>query len=252
MKVEHIKKIEQRKGSASTLEAKEFIPLYAERVHKFLKDKEKSLGDDWVKDTASKLYVLNKNNREEVTNSNTYTGVFIATYCPEISLITGKQLKDLCKDTESKTPLGSVYIDFAIQLNGEPKTNSAQAKALSKDYKTRRINTSEIWVPDFTQLRLKADKDAGLIFVLAEDVKQNNLTLASEYPFNNRIGKNGLFKAILNTGGGWGADDDCLSDSADVGRVVRYDAEGVKIQKFETPKKDLPSQLKRDFLRKFN
>ena len=63
--------------------------------------------------------------------------MFIATYCPEILQITGKQLKELCEDTNNKTPLGPVYIDFGVQVNGRPETNPAQAEALLKDYEKR-------------------------------------------------------------------------------------------------------------------
>ena len=44
MKVEHVAK----KGSAFMLGAGEFLPFYAEKVYKFLRDKEKSFGQEWV------------------------------------------------------------------------------------------------------------------------------------------------------------------------------------------------------------
>ena len=74
MKVEHVAK----KGSASMLDAGEFLPFYAEKVYKFLRDKEKSFGQEWVQDVASRLYVLGKNNNGEVTNSSVDVG---GVYC---------------------------------------------------------------------------------------------------------------------------------------------------------------------------
>jgi len=244
-------KISKRFGTASTLEAGDFIQVYADGVAKFLEDN-KLLGDDWVKDTAYKLYVLNRNKDGEVVGSNTYVGAFISTYLPEVPLIRGREIQDIITNTGSKTPFGSVYVDFGVQVNGNPKTNKAQAQALLADYKARNINNKDILVPDFNQLRLLPDKSAGLIFRLSEDVKQDDLTPLSAYKINSSYtGKDGLFRACLG-GGSWCASDDVLSYSFDYGRVVRYDAEGVNRQKFQTTKKDsLTSKLTSEFLAKF-
>ena len=43
MKIEGIRKVEERQGVASTLEAESFIPFYTERVSKFLRDNQSSL-----------------------------------------------------------------------------------------------------------------------------------------------------------------------------------------------------------------
>jgi len=71
MRVKDVKKVERKEGVASTLNAKEFAPVYAERVEKFLLDNS-SLGRNWTRDVASKLYVPNKNKDGEFVGSNPY------------------------------------------------------------------------------------------------------------------------------------------------------------------------------------
>lgn len=158
------------------------------------------------------------------------------------------------RHTNNKTPFGPVYIDFGIQANGEPEKNPHQTKALQEDYKIRGISNKEIWVPNFSQLRLIANKDTSLVFKLAEDVKQKDLTPTSVYNFYF-IGKDGLFLASLLGGGGWYASGSSLSDSYNDGRIVQYDAEGVEIQKIpmiDNSKKTLEDKLIDEFLTKIN
>jgi len=254
MEIEDIEKFERKLGKASTIKADDIIPTYVDRVGKFLKDNQGTMGDAWVEDSARKLYIFKKNSGGDVIQSNIYTGVALATFLPEVPLITGQQLLSLYKQAGNKNPFGDVYIDFGIQINGKPEINSGQARILSKDFKSRDIKIEDRKVPNFNQLKLIADKDTGLAYRLTEDASKENIAEVFEYPISNDyIGKNGLFRAYLNRGSDWYADGGGLSFSYDYGRVVRYDTEGVVPKKLSQKKLkiDLVQKLSDNFLERF-
>jgi hypothetical protein len=170
---------------------------------------------------------------------------------PEIPLIGGKQLSELYHQAGDKNPFGRVYIDFGVQLNGNPETNKTQAKTLLDSFKKYGIKTDNGRVPDFAQLRLVADKDSGLIFTLADGVQDDKVANVSDLPFGSYVGKNGLFGACLNGYGDWFANDDDLAGSNVSGRVVRYDAEGVVVPKKIEVKTDLVTKLSTEFAKRF-
>ena len=251
MEIKHTEIIEKQKGTASTVKADDLIPTYSEGVQKFLRDNQKEMGDNWVKIAAERLYRFSgKNNEGDILGSSTDMGVALATFCPEIPLITGQQLLELYSQAKDQNPFGEVYIDFGVQINGEPKTNPTQAKTLLEDFKKNKIELRQGRVPNFNQLRLTADKDSGLAYRLTEDANSDNIPKVSAYPFEGRIGKNGLFRACLGRGGGWYANGG-LPGSNDDGRVVRYDAEGVAQKKLEKPSDDLATTLTKDFIGRF-
>ncbi|MBU0959527.1 MAG: hypothetical protein KKB31_06280 [Nanoarchaeota archaeon] len=251
MKIKDVERTERVRGEASFVTG-EFALVYAEKVEKFISDHKKTMGDKWVKSAGSRLYNFQGRSGEGyILGSSTDMGVALATFCPEIPLITGEQLLNLYKQAGNKNPFGIVYIDFGIQINGQPNTNREQARILLDDFKKRGIKIGEGRVPNFNQLRLQADKGAGLVYRLADDVKET--VSVSDYPFRS-VGKNGLFGAYLGTLGIWDAYSNYLDDSDEDGRVVRYDAEGAAPKKLEgtTPKpKDLSETLKQEFLKKF-
>ena len=248
MKVNHIRKVEEKLGVASTLKA-DFINYYRAGVEKFLRDNQKEMGDKWVEQVGSILYNFQGKNKEaDILGSSPYILTAMQTFCPDIHLITGKQLLELYNLAGNKNPFGAVYIDFGIQANGEPKTNHVKAKALLESYKHNGINTDEVLVPDFCQLNLVPDKEGGLVFKLKDGVTKEALTPASEYPFGNRIRKNGLFRVYLDGGDACVAHDDGLAGSTQDGRVVCYDAEGVELKKYSP---DTITQLSTSFLSKF-
>lgn len=249
--IKNIETVPRTKGIASTVKVNDFIPQYTEAVARFLKDNA-SLGEDWQKNVASKLYNFQgKNDEGDVLGSSTYMGVALATFMPEIPLIGGKQLLELYQQAGDKNPFGGVYIDFGVQLNGNPQTNKAQAKALLDSFKKYGIKTDNGRVPDFAQLRLVADKDSGLVFTLAEDAQDDKVANVSDLPFGSYVGKNGLFRAYLGWDGHWYAGDGNLADSNGNGRVVRYDAEGVVVPKKSEVKTDLVTKLSTEFAKRF-
>jgi len=244
MEIADIEKVERKKGIASTVKADDFIGQYSEGVARFLIDN-KSMGDGWVQNVGSQLYNFSGKNKEgEVLGSSTDMCVAIATFT-DIPLITGQQLLELYNQARKKNLFGNVYIDFGVQVNGFPKVNSIQAKLLIDEFKKRRIEVGEGVFPNFEQLRLIADKDAGLAYKLTHDVKE--LAPVSSYPFYN-IGKNGLFRAYFDGNGTWHTSGVTLANSYDCGRLVRYDAEGVARKKLQ---KDLIATLTEDFRAKF-
>ncbi len=252
MEIKDIIKVEQQRGTASTVKADDLIPAYTEGVQRFLRDNQSAMGDKWVKLAGERLYRFSgKNNQGDVLGSSTDMGVAIATFCPEIPLITGQKLLELYSRAENQNPFGQVYIDFGVQINGEPKTNSAQAEILLKDLRDRNIQLEQGRVPNFNQLRLVADKNTGLAYRLADNAHSNNIALVSTYPFKGRVGKNGLFSAYLDRLGDWFADADYLPDSYDYGRVVCYDAKGVVQKKSDKPESDLVASLTQDFVGRF-
>ena len=251
MEVSHTRKIEQQLGVASTLKADDFIPQYSEGVAKFLRDNQSTLGEQWVRETADKFYNFQGKNAEgDALGSSTIILAGISKFCPEIPLITGQQLFDLYKQAGNKNPFGDVYIDFGVQVNGKPTRNPAQAKALLESYKLNGIASKEIVVPNYAQLSLLSSKDAGLVLKLKDGIKQSDLALASDYPFEGRVGENGLFRACLGRNGSWYVYDDFLASSNDGGRVVRYDAEGVASKKIVV-QDDLVTGLQKEFAKKF-
>ena len=228
---------EKELGVASSLRPED-AGLYIERVGEFLRTNQ-SMGDKWIEETAKKLLKFYGTDRDgDLRGSSTYIGAAIATLCPEIPLIRGREILDVIKNTKNKTPFGNVYVDFGVQVNGNPETNSVQAKILLDEYKSRGIDNSEIWVPDFKQLRLVLNESSGLAFVLADDVGQKDLTSESEYKFVN-TGRDGLFGACLGSDGDRYAVGGDSEGSYDSGRVVRYDAEGVVPARISTPEKSL-------------
>ena len=244
MEIINKEKAERTKGIASTVKADDFIQQYSEGVERFLRDNQ-SIGDKWVQMAGSRLYNFSgKSKDEDILGSSTDMGVAIATL-NDVPLITGQQLLELYNQAGKKNPFGNVYIDFGVQVNGIPNVNSVQAKRLIDEFKTRGIGVGEGLVPNFAQLRLVADKDAGLAYNLADDVKE--IAPVSAYPFSN-VGKNGLFRACLYGYCYWGAVDDLLAASDGDGGVVRYDAEGVARK---NPQKDLVATLTKDFIKKF-
>ena len=252
MKIEHIEKVERKLGTASTVKADDIIPIYIERIGKFLRDNQGEMGDPWVEDSARKLYIFKKNSGGDVIQSNIYTGVALATFLPEVPLITGQQLLSLYKQAGNKNPFGDVYIDFGIQINGKPETNPVQMKAILDELSSRGIKEKE-GIINFSKLRLKTH-ELGLKYVLSEDFNVEDVEPVSTYPFNkNYIGKNGLFRAYLNWGSDWLARDDDLSDSNGGGRVVRYDTEGVVPKKLPQIKNkvDLVQKLNDNFSERF-
>lgn len=251
MEIKDIEKVERQRGIASTVKVEDFIPGYTESVKKFLRDNQSAMGDNWVKMAGSRLYNLQGKNKEgDVLGSSTDIGVAIATFCPEIPLITGQQLLGMYIQAGNKNPFGNIYIEFGVQANGTPKINPVQAKVLLDEFKARGIKVREGRVPDFVQLRLQADKDAGLVYRLVENVSADNVAVVSAYPFQDRIGKDGLFRAYLNRRD-WCAGDDALQGSSDNGRVVRYDAEGVARAKPRANTPDLSDTLAKEFSQKF-
>lgn len=244
MEVTNTEKIKRAKGIASTVKADDFIQQYIGEVERFLRDNQ-SIGDKWVQMAGSKLYNFQGKNKEgDVLGSSTDIGVAIATFT-DVPLITGQQLLELYNQAGEKNPFGNVYIDFGAQVNRAQKVNSVQAGILMNEFKIRGINIGEGIVPNFAQLRLVADKDAGLAYKLAEDVKE--VAPVSMYPFY-RVGKDGLFRASLYGYSSWDADGDSLADSYGDGRVVRYDAEGVAHKK---PQEDLVATFTKEFRKKF-
>ncbi len=240
----NIRKVEITGGVASTVKADDFIQQYSEGVKRFLRENQ-SMGDKWVQNTGSRLYnFYGKNKEGDVLGSSTDMGVAIATFT-NVPLITGQQLFDLYTNTGKKNPFGNVYIDFGVQVKGDPKVNSVQAKILMDDFKKRGIKIGDGIVPNFTQLRLIADKIAGLAYKLGDDVKE--VAAVSAYPFYH-LGNNGLFRAYLDGGGCWLAYLDDLANSYGGGRVVRYNAKGVARKKSE---ENLATTLTKEFMRKF-
>jgi len=198
MEVKDIEKIEKQRGIASTIKSKDLIPAYAEGVERF-----------------------SGNNQRDVFGSSTDMGVALATFCPEVPLITGQQLLELYSQAGNKNPFGSVYIDFGVQINGEPNINSSQAKILLRDFKDKKIKFEQGRVPDFNQLRLVADKDdkeVGLAYKLANDISSDDIAHVSAYPFKGGAGKNGLFGACLDGDGYWCAYGGGLHVSSGSGR----------------------------------
>ena len=249
MEIQLTEPVPKVKGTASTFKAADFIPAYTEAVEKFLRDNA-SLGENWQRDVAKKLYNFQGKNKEgDVLGSSPYMGVAIATFLSEISLIGGKQLLELYEQAGKKNPFGSVYIDFGVNLNGGTEINKNQAEALLDSFIKYGINMNEGRVPDFAQLRLVADQKSGLVFKLAEGVQDKDVANVSDYPFGSYVGKHGLFSACLDRSGRWYAYGDVLVGSDGDGRVVRYDAEGVAPKKIKET--DLVSNLKQDFVRKF-
>ena len=247
MQVKDVEKVEKEKGIASTLKASDFYPEYPGRVARFLRDNQSEMGDEWVKDTARKLYKFTKDEEDNLLGSSTYMGVAIATLLPQIPLITGQQLLKLYEQNGNKNPFGDVYINFGVNITGQPNVNKLQAETLLKDLSARGISTGEGRVINFSQLFLQPHKDAGLVYRLAEDVQNGDISHTSEYPFTYK-GENGLFRAYLNWYGNWYADGDGLGVSDDDGRGVRYDAEGAVLRK---PGKNLVSELANDFRKRF-
>ena len=244
MEIANIEKVERTNGVASTVKADDFIQQYSEGVERFLRDNQ-SIGDEWVQIAGSKLYNFQGKSKEgDVLGSSIDMGVAIATFT-DIPLITGQQLLKLYNQAGKKNPFGAVYIDFGVQVEGAPKVNSVQAKILMDDFNRRKIKIENGIVPNFSQLRLIADKDAGLAYKLAEDVTE--VAPVSAYPFYN-VEKNGLFRACLGRNGFWVADVGILAYSSDCGRVVRYDAEGVAYKKL---KEDLTATLTKKFRKRF-
>lgn len=214
-------KVEERKGKAYTIKANDLIPQYIEGVKQFLRDNQLEMGDKWVKEAGNRLYNFSGKNKEgDIIGLSTDMGVAIATFCPEVPLITGQQLLGLYKRNGNKNPFGSVYIDFGACVIGNPNTNKHQAKILLQDLKKRKIALEKGRVLDFAQLRLIADKEAGLAYKLAEAVSTDDIALVSDYPFKD-IGENGLFRAYLYWGSYFGAFDDCLGGSSS-GLVVGF------------------------------
>jgi len=245
--VDDVRKVEVEKlvGRASTISAEEFKPVWADVVERFLREHEKSLGNNCVRQVGGYLYngFRGVDPEGNLTGSGPYIGVAIATLLPEINLIKGRQLLELYLQKQRKNPFGNVLIDFGVLINGE-KVNPVQARILLEEMKKRSLEIGEGVVPDFCQLRLCADENAGLVYKLADEVTKDNLTSVSVYPFQY-VGKEGLFRAYLNRGGDWYADDEYLAISGDDGRVVKYDAEGITPKKL---KRDLVSILKDGFL----
>jgi hypothetical protein len=241
MKVKHIEEVRKQEtlGEASPLIYSEFMPFLKEKVAKFLRDNQAEMGDEWVRDAHSKLYLsLGKNQKGELIGSNIYIGAAIATLCPEIPLIEGQQLLALTKSTGSKTPFGPVYVDFGCFLTPEAyEMNPFEAGILAESFKKRGINLREGKVPNFNQLKLVPDKKIGLVFKLADNdnVREDRIADVSDYPFY-AIGKKGLFRACLSVDG-WYAVDDRLAYSSDYGRMVRYDKSGVAPQKLSLERK---------------
>ncbi|MCX6749061.1 MAG: hypothetical protein NT076_05660 [Candidatus Pacearchaeota archaeon] len=251
MEIRDIEKVERQGGIASTIKVEDFILGYAEAVRRFLRDNQPAMGNSWVKGVGDRLYNLQGKNKEgDVLGSSTDIGVAIATFCPEIPLITGQQLLGIYNQAGNKNPFGNVYIDFGAQVNGTPEVNHVQAKVLLEEFKARGIEVGEGRVPNFAQLRLHVDKDAGLVYRLAENASADNIAVVSAYLFKNRVGKNGLFGAFLGRPD-WFAYDGDLQYSCDAGRVVRYDAEGVARAEPTKSTPDLFSTLAEDFIRKF-
>lgn len=251
MEVKDIEKVERQKGVASTVKADDVVPVYADRVERFLRDNQ-TMGDEWVEMAAGKLYNFSGKNKEgDLVGSSTDMGVALATFLPEIPLITGQHLLDLYSQAQNKNPFGEVYVDFGVQINGSPDVNSLQAKIILDDLKKRGISLENGRVLDFNQLRLIADKDAGLAYKLADDVSSDDTALVSAYPFGNYIGKNGLFRASLYRDGNWYAVVDYLANFVDDGRVVRYDAQGVIAKKLPSVESDLVKTLTGNFRKKF-
>jgi len=255
MEVQDIEKVEVKrtKGTASTVKAN-VIPVYAERVSRFLRDNQPTMGDEWVQTAGSRLYRFSgKNQAGDILGSSSDMGVALATFCPEVPLITGQQLLSLYEQAGDKNPFGQVYIDFGVQINGKPKVNEAQAKIFLEEFKDRGIKVGQGRVPNFNQLRLIADNDAGLVYKLATDASEDNIAVTADYPFEGRVGKDGLFRACLVRDGYWFAYVVCLPGSCDYGRGVRYDAEGVAPKKLArvTTESDLVESLTSDFLSRF-
>ena len=248
--IERIKRIERMKGIASTVKAKDLMLPYTEGIKRFLMGNQRSMGDDWVKMAGSRLYNFSGKNEEgDILGSSTDMEVAIATFT-DIPLIRGQELLKLYNQARKNNPFGQVYIDFGVQINGIPNVNSFQAKILMDELNYRGIKIEERIVLDFAQLRLIADKIAGLAYKLAEDIK--GVASFSDYDFVS-IGKNGLFRACLSRDGVWGAYDDFLANSDGGGRVVRYDAEGVAREEpvaREKPKDDLVSALTNKFYKR--
>ncbi|MDP2947840.1 MAG: hypothetical protein Q8N88_07020 [Nanoarchaeota archaeon] len=250
MEITDVEKVERTIGVTSTVKAKDFIEQYSEGVSKFLRDNQQSMGDDWVRDVSSKLYdgfygaFYGANKEGDVLGSSTDIGVAIATFT-DVPLISGQQLLSLYKQAGNKNPFGNVYVDFGALLNGNPEINKIQAKLLLDALSHRGINERN-GVLNFSQLRLIANSESGLAYKLADGVI--NIEPVSTYPFWS-AGKNGLFRAYLFRDGFWYAGDGGLAHSYDVGRVVRYDAEGVSTQKSEEG--NLVEILTKEFRKKF-
>jgi len=250
MEVQDVVKTEINRGIASTVKVEDLVPYYSESVKKFLRDNQPAMGDKWVKMAGSRLYHFQGKNKEgDLLGSNTDMGVAIATLCPEIPLITGQQLLGLYNQAGDKNPFGVVYINYGVVVDGTPEVNPLQAKVLLESLKARGIALGEGRVPNFTQLRLKADQEAGLCYTLAEDVSADNLAFVSAYPFQSGVGKNGVFGAFLyrHVWSGNGG----LPYSDDGGRVVRYDAKGVARAKPRPKTSDLIDTLEKEFLKRF-
>jgi len=242
--VKDVERVERTRGIASTVQSKEIIPIYSEAVQRFLRDNE-DLGENWQKMATGYLFDCFKGTDKEgnLVGSNSYAGVAMATLAA-IPLIRGKQLLRMWENAGKGNPFGSVYIDFGVQANGKPEANSAQAKILLESLE--KYDLKESVIPDFCQLRLVPDQNAGLVFKIADNVNPNELTPVSAYPFETRVGKDGLFRAYLVSG--WFAVGGNLAASDGLGRVVRYDAEGAAPKKTE---RDVVSDLAAQFSSRF-
>lgn len=233
-------------GTLSLVRFSDFVPAYTEVVRRFLKDNE-NLGNPWI-ESASKKLLIYENKGGLVAQSNSYAEVLTASLIP---MVTYNQMRRGCEKAGTQNPFGEIYIDLGFNINGNPQTNEAQAKYLLEQMKTRGIKVKNPRGFSFNQLELKASPEAGLVFGIREEVEEDgnnspeNLEPSKFYSF----GKNGLFRVYLNCDGYWFAYVDGLASSNDVGRVVRYDAEGVAPKKLEVSqtKENLADRLVCDY-----
>jgi len=250
MEIPDIKQVEKVIGVASTVRMEDLVTSYAEGVKRFLRDGEIKFGDGWVRGSASKLYGFNRNEEGDVIGSSTYMGVAVATFCPEIPLITGRQLKGLYENGGNKNPFGDVFINFGVKIHGRPEKNTPQAKSLLGEFDKRGIKVGKGRVLDFNQLRLDVNEGGDLVYRLSDDVLENNVANISNYPFILAFtSKNGLFGACLRDNNRWSADTGNLSYVDAVSRMVRYDAEEVIRQ--EQRRGHLAERLTEEFVSKF-
>ena len=175
-------------------------------------------------------------------------------------MITGKQLLHLYSQAGHKNPFGYVNINFGVQINGEPETNGLISKKLLKDFEKRGIKLGRGRVPNFNQLRLEANQEVGLTYVLAEDVCAEDIPSVSTYPFGSWVGKNGTFNAsfveyeffndLFNRDPYWHAHTDNLHFPPENGRIVRYDPKETKLKKLRRHRSNLVTTLKEDFMKR--
>ena len=229
------KSIPQTEGIASTVKDVDVRGAYADAVEKFLEDNS-SMGEQWQNKVLDLLLcpIKTPSQKGDLRGSNPYMLTFMQEHFDGLDLITLQRLRQAYEQNKNKTPFPETYIETGLALIPKKEEiferNSNLASKLYLDFKTRKIELDEGKVPNFAQLRLSPDGENGLIFLLNRTATRDNIPNLKDYKWDYK-GESGLFRAYLSGYSNWGVDGDYLEYSGEVGRVVRYDAEGVTQKK---------------------